>query len=81
MNENEHRQVIVIMTDTQRKDTLGCYGNPIGIRHTWTAWPRQGVRFERAYTCQPCVPHSPGGALHRHVAAHQRQLGQLAAAG
>lgn len=51
------RQVIVIMTDTQRWDMVNCY------RRTGLQTPQldrlaaAGVRFERAYTCQPvCGP-------------------------
>jgi uncharacterized sulfatase len=51
------RQIVFMMTDTQRKDMLGCYAD------TGLATPRldrlaaEGVRFEAAYTCQPvCGP-------------------------
>ena len=51
------RQVVVLMTDTTRWDMLNCY------RKTGLKTPNldrlaaQGVRFERAYTCQPvCGP-------------------------
>jgi len=51
------RQAIVIMTDTQRWDMLSCY------RETGLHTPHldrlaaAGIRFERAYTCQPvCGP-------------------------
>lgn len=50
------RRCIIIMTDTQRADMLGCYGSTL-------ATPRldrlaaQGLRCDRAYTCQPvCGP-------------------------
>jgi uncharacterized sulfatase len=51
------RQVVLIMTDTQGANVLGCYG------HSGLHTPRLdrlaagGLRFERAYTCQPvCGP-------------------------
>jgi uncharacterized sulfatase len=53
----ELRQVVFLMTDTTRWDMLNCY------RETGLKTPNldrlagQGVRFDRAYTCQPvCGP-------------------------
>jgi uncharacterized sulfatase len=49
--------VVFIMTDTQRKDMLGCYGFPEMHTPHLDQLARQGMRFERAYTCQPvCGP-------------------------
>lgn len=51
------RQIIIIMTDTQRVDMLGCYGYPAMHTPCLDRLAAQGVRFERAYTCQPvCGP-------------------------
>ncbi|MEI6502056.1 MAG: sulfatase-like hydrolase/transferase, partial [Armatimonadota bacterium] len=51
------RQVVVIMTDTQRTDMVGCYGNPDMRTPALDRIAAQGVRFEQAYTCQPvCAP-------------------------
>ena len=57
----EARQIIFIMTDTQRWDMCGCY------RDTGLQTPhidnlaQKGVRFERAYTTQPvCQPARAG---------------------
>ncbi|MHB9031493.1 MAG: sulfatase-like hydrolase/transferase, partial [Anaerolineae bacterium] len=51
------QQVILIMTDTQRKDMLGCYGHPAMQTPNLDRLASEGVRFERAYTCQPvCGP-------------------------
>ncbi|MDX1358027.1 MAG: sulfatase-like hydrolase/transferase, partial [Clostridia bacterium] len=52
------RQVVLIMTDTQRKDMLGCY-NKEKEMHTpnLDKLASQGLRYDRAYTCQPvCGP-------------------------
>lgn len=52
------KQVILIMTDTQRKDMLGIY-NPKRDMGTpnLDSLAKKGVRYERAYTCQPvCGP-------------------------
>lgn len=51
------RQLIFIMTDTQRQDMVGCYGNPAMHTPGLDRLAAQGVRFDRAYTCQPvCAP-------------------------
>lgn len=53
----ETRQAIVIMTDTQRWDMLGCYRNTGLQTPCLDRLAAGGVRFERAYTCQPvCGP-------------------------
>lgn len=55
------RQVVFIMTDTQRKDMLGCYGYPDMHTPNLDRLASQGLRFERAYTCQPvCGPARAG---------------------
>lgn len=51
------RQIIFIMTDTQRTDMLGCYGYPDMKTPSLDRLASGGVRFDRAYTCQPvCGP-------------------------
>ncbi len=51
------RKVVFIMVDTQRKDMLGCYGNPNMKTPSLDKLAAAGVRFERAYCCQPvCGP-------------------------
>ncbi|MFW6255633.1 MAG: sulfatase-like hydrolase/transferase [Candidatus Sumerlaeota bacterium] len=50
-------KVVLIMTDTQRKDMVGCYGNPDMKTPCLDKIAAEGIRFERAYTCQPvCGP-------------------------
>ncbi len=54
---NRPRQVVFIMTDTQRTDMLGCYGNPDMQTPSLDRLAAQGIRFDAAYTCQPvCGP-------------------------
>jgi len=49
--------VIYILTDQQRKDTLSCYGNPHAHTPALDALARGGVRFTSCYTTQPvCSP-------------------------
>jgi arylsulfatase A-like enzyme len=51
------RQFILIMTDTTRKDMLGCYGNPDMKTPNLDRLASEGIRYENAYSCQPvCGP-------------------------
>lgn len=51
------RKIVIIMTDTQRADMLGCYGNKDMHTPHLDQLAEQGIRFDRAYTCQPvCGP-------------------------
>ncbi len=51
------RQIVFIMTDTTRKDMLGCYGNRNMQTPNLDALAKEGLRYERAYDCQPvCGP-------------------------
>lgn len=53
----QNRQVILIMTDTTRKDMLGCYGNPKMKTPNLDRLAQEGIRYENAYSCQPvCGP-------------------------
>jgi uncharacterized sulfatase len=50
-------RIVLIMTDTQRADMLGCYGNVAMRTPNLDRLASQGIRFERAYACQPvCGP-------------------------
>lgn len=51
------KQVILLMTDTTRKDMLGCYGNKAMQTPCLDALAQKSLRYENAYTCQPvCGP-------------------------
>lgn len=51
------KQIIFIMTDTQRTDMVGCYGNPDMITPCLDKLSEEGIRFTNAYTAQPvCGP-------------------------
>lgn len=51
------KKVIFIMTDTQRVDMLGCYGNPDMKTPNLDRLAKEGIRFDSAYTTQPvCQP-------------------------
>ena len=68
------RQVILIMTDTTRKDMLGCYGNEDMKTPNLDRLAERGIRYENAYTCQPVcglvqrsVEEARGRASSRHI--------------
>ena len=49
--------ILVFFTDQQRWDTLGCYGNPMGLTPHLDRMAAEGVRFVNAFTPQPvCAP-------------------------
>lgn len=51
------RQIVFIMTDTQRTDMLGCYGNSDMITPNLDGLAQESMTFDSAYTCQPvCGP-------------------------
>jgi uncharacterized sulfatase len=51
------RQIIFIMTDTQTKTMVGCYGIPEVRTPCLDQLASEGMRFENAYTCTPvCGP-------------------------
>jgi arylsulfatase A-like enzyme len=57
MAGDERPNILLILTDQQRYDTLGCYGAPTCQTPHIDRLARRGVRFERAYTnCVPCSP-------------------------
>lgn len=49
--------ILFILSDQQRWDTCGCYGQPLPITPNLDQMASEGVRFENAFTCQPvCGP-------------------------
>src|SRR4051812_8667393 len=49
--------IIFILSDQQRADTLGCYGQPLPLTPNLDQLATEGVRFEYTFTCQPvCGP-------------------------
>lgn len=51
------KNIIVYLSDQQRADTLGCYGQKIDISPVLDQLAEEGVLFENAFTCQPvCGP-------------------------
>ena len=63
--------IILIVTDQQRHDALGCAGNPVLRTPHLDRLAARGVRFTRAYTTSPlCMPMRAslvsGGYPHNH---------------
>ena len=55
---NEQPSFIVFMTDQQRADHLGCYGNPIVQTPNIDAIANRGTRFDNFYVANPiCQPN------------------------
>ena len=51
------KQIVVLTTDTTRKDMVGCYGNEKMKTPNLDRLAHEGIRYENAYTCQPvCGP-------------------------
>jgi len=49
--------ILVLMTDQQRPDSLGCYGSEVAITPNIDRLARDGVRFENCYVQNPlCCP-------------------------
>lgn len=67
------------MTDTQRKDMVGCYGDKRVNTPNLDKLADEGIRFERAYTTQPlCQPARAGiftGAYPRSCSSWANGMG------
>ena len=49
--------IFLFISDQQRTDSLGCYGNPHGTTPNIDAMAETGLRFETCYSTSPlCVP-------------------------
>src|ERR671939_1878225 len=54
----ERPNFLFVITDQQRADHLGCYGNPLVRTPNIDALAARGTRFERFYTATPiCMPN------------------------
>ncbi|MFN2351838.1 MAG: sulfatase, partial [Kiritimatiellia bacterium] len=51
------KNVLIILTDQQRKDSLSCYGNPVCRTPNLDRLAASGLRFNRNYVANPiCMP-------------------------
>lgn len=49
--------IIIFLTDQQRYDSLGAYGNPLDLTPNFDGWSKRGTLCENAFTPQPiCGP-------------------------
>jgi len=54
---NQLPNIIFILADQQRWDTVGCYGQKLNVTPNLDKMASKGIRFENAFTCQPvCGP-------------------------
>lgn len=83
------RKIIFIMVDSQRWDMVGCYGNQNMHTPALDKLASEGIRYERAYDCQPVCgparsaiftgtyPHSNGSWSNSiALAANWKHIGQ-----
>jgi len=57
ITEKSKPNIIFILTDQQRYDTCGCYGQDLNITPNLDKLANEGIRFEYAFTNQPvCGP-------------------------
>ena len=84
------RQIVIIMTDSQGANMVGCYGGNHGLKTpNIDRLAATGLRFDRAYTCQPVCgparaalftgtfPHSNGSWSNcQPLGANVRTIGQ-----
>lgn len=76
------RNVLLLMTDQHRRDTLGCYGNSVCATPNLDALAASGTRFDQAYTptaiCTPARATLLTGVLpfrHTLLANYERNVG------
>jgi arylsulfatase A-like enzyme len=56
-SKDQRLNILLILTDQHRFDTLGCYGAPMCQTPNLDRMAQQGVRFDYAYTSTvPCSP-------------------------
>ncbi|MHB9026838.1 MAG: sulfatase family protein [Armatimonadota bacterium] len=64
--------LLVFYTDQQRKDSLGCYGNPVAQTPHLDALARRGTLFHNHYAANPvCSPSRASFMTGRNLQAHR----------
>ncbi|UQZ82438.1 Arylsulfatase [Paenibacillus konkukensis] len=67
----EKPNILLITTDTQRCDTLGCMGSPYAVSPHLDRLAQEGVLFEEAYTASPvCSPARSSLITGLHTPVH-----------
>ncbi|UOF88739.1 sulfatase-like hydrolase/transferase [Fodinisporobacter ferrooxydans] len=63
--------ILLITTDQQRADTLGCYGNSSVQTHNLDQLAKEGIKFNRAYVNNPvCTPSRSSMMTGRYPRSH-----------
>ncbi|MDB1125341.1 sulfatase family protein [Vibrio algarum] len=71
MNTIKRPNILLLFTDQQRKDSLGCYGNPIAITPNIDKLADTGAVFENYYTQSPiCMPSRVSLLTGKYCSAH-----------
>lgn len=71
-NDRKKPNVLLIMTDTQRKDDMGAFGNPVIQTPHLDALANSGVKFDQCYTqCPACMPARATVFTGRYLMAHR----------
>ena len=66
------KNLIIFYTDQQRKDSLGCYDNPVARTSNIDALARRGMDFHNHYAAnQVCMPSRASFLTGRHLQAHR----------
>jgi arylsulfatase A-like enzyme len=80
----EQRNILVLMTDQHRIDTLGCYGNAVCETPALDGLATQGTQFDNAFTptafCTPARASLVTGVLpfrHKLLANFERNVGYI----
>jgi arylsulfatase A-like enzyme len=64
--------IIFLLADDQRWDTMGCYGNPYIITPNMDKMASEGLRFENVYHVSPiCQPSRASIMTGRYLSSHQ----------
>lgn len=68
---NKKPNIILITTDQQRTDTLGCYGNPIMNTPHLDQLSAEGIQMDRSYVNNPvCMPSRASIMTGRYPRSH-----------
>ncbi len=71
MTQGTRPNILLLCTDQQRFDTLGCYGNPHAISPTLDHLAQEGTLFEQCYTQNPiCSPSRASMLTGQYVHNH-----------
>ena len=71
MSDSDRPNFVFILTDQQRRDSLGCYGNQVVKTPTIDALAKEGIVFDRAFTANViCSPSRASLLTGRYPQTH-----------